>query len=84
LGCGDIAPCILTSALEEGKWSASCPGRFTPRERAPDIHWLGGWVGLRAGLEALEKRRIPSPPPGIEPLAEGIELCCSIPPSGKG
>jgi len=24
----------LTSALEEGEWSASRPGRFTPRERA--------------------------------------------------
>jgi len=26
-------------------WSASHPGRFTPKERAPGTHWLGGWVG---------------------------------------
>jgi hypothetical protein len=28
----------LTSALDGGEWSASHPGRFTPRERAPRIH----------------------------------------------
>ena len=27
---GDIAPLILTSALDEGKWLASRPGRFPP------------------------------------------------------
>jgi len=39
-----------------GEWSASCLGRFTPRERAPDTHWIGGWVGHRAGLDAVAKR----------------------------
>jgi len=33
----------LTSALDGGEWSASRPGRFTPRERAADTHWIG-WV----------------------------------------
>jgi hypothetical protein len=32
----------LTSALHGGEWSASCPGRFTPRERASGSHWIGG------------------------------------------
>jgi hypothetical protein len=32
----------LTSALDGGEWSASCPGRFTPRERTPGTHWIGG------------------------------------------
>jgi hypothetical protein len=50
----------LTSALDEDEWSASRPGRFTPRERAPGTYWLGGWVGPRAGLDAV-KRKIPSP-----------------------
>jgi hypothetical protein len=31
----------LTSALDGGEWSASHPGRFTARERAPCIHWIG-------------------------------------------
>jgi hypothetical protein len=39
----------LTPALDGGEWSASYPGRFTPRERAPDAHWMGGWVGPRTG-----------------------------------
>jgi hypothetical protein len=41
----------LTSALVGGKWSASRPGRFTPRERAPGTHWIAGWVDPRAGLD---------------------------------
>jgi len=35
----------LTSALDGGKWSASRPGRFTPKEKAAGTHWIGGWVG---------------------------------------
>jgi hypothetical protein len=38
----------LISALDGGEWSASRPGRFTPRKRAPGIHWIGGWVHPRA------------------------------------
>jgi hypothetical protein len=51
----------LTSALDGGEWSASRPYRFTPRERAPGTHWIGGWVGPRAVLDAVVKRKIPSP-----------------------
>jgi hypothetical protein len=51
----------LTSALDGGEWSASRPGRFTPRERAPGTHWIGGWVGPRAVLDAVVKRKIPIP-----------------------
>jgi hypothetical protein len=43
----------LTPALDGGEWSASRPGRFTPKERAPDTHWIGSWVGPRAVLEEL-------------------------------
>jgi len=51
----------LTSALDGGEWSASRSGHFTPSERAPGTHWLGGWVGPRAGLNAVVRRKIPSP-----------------------
>jgi hypothetical protein len=51
----------LTSAPDGGEWSASRSGRFTPRERAFDTHWIGGWVGPRAVLDAMVKTKIPSP-----------------------
>jgi hypothetical protein len=46
---------FLTSALVGGDWSASRPGRFTSGERGPGTHWIGGWVGPRAGLDDMEK-----------------------------
>jgi hypothetical protein len=48
---------FLISALVEGKWSTSRPGRFTPGERASVTHCIGGWVDLRAGLEDLVNRK---------------------------
>jgi hypothetical protein len=51
----------LTSALDGGEWSASHPGRFIPRERAPGTYRTGGWVGPRAVLDEVVKRKIPSP-----------------------
>jgi hypothetical protein len=56
-GSGGIAPPFLASALDGGGWSASCPGLFTSGERAPGTHWIGLWVGLRAGLDVVEKLR---------------------------
>jgi hypothetical protein len=34
---------------------------FTPRERTPGTHWIGGWVGLRAGLDVGARREILCP-----------------------
>jgi hypothetical protein len=59
----------LTSALDGGEWSALRPGRFTSRERVPGTHWVGGWVGPRAGLDAVVKRKIPSPYRDSNPLS---------------
>jgi hypothetical protein len=52
-----MAASFLASALDEGEWSASRPGPFTPGERT-GTHWTGGWVGPRVGLEAVEKINI--------------------------
>jgi hypothetical protein len=49
---------FLTSALAEGEWSVSLSDRFTPGERAPRTHWIGGWVDPRAGLDDVEKRKL--------------------------
>jgi hypothetical protein len=48
---------FLTSALAGDKWSASRLCRFTSGERAPDDRWIGGWAGLRAGLDFAKKRK---------------------------
>jgi hypothetical protein len=50
---------FLTLALDGGEWSASRPGpgRFTPMESAPGIHWIGDWVGPRAGQDAVVRRK---------------------------
>jgi hypothetical protein len=46
---------FLTSALVECEWSASSPGRFTSEERTTVAHWIGGWMGPRAGPDDLVK-----------------------------
>jgi hypothetical protein len=68
---------FLTSALGGGEWSDSRPGRFTPRERAPSSHWIGGWMGPRTVLGTVVKRSIPSPrleskprTPTVQPIAQ--------------
>jgi hypothetical protein len=43
---------FLTSSLAGGEWSASRTGCFTHGTR-----WIGGWVGPRAGLDDVEKRK---------------------------
>jgi hypothetical protein len=65
------------SVLDRGEWSAPRPGRLTLREKVPGTHWIGVWVGSRAVLDALVKRKIPSPrwelnprTPIIQPVAE--------------
>jgi hypothetical protein len=52
MGSGGIAPPFLASALDEGEWSVSGPGRFTPGEITPITHWIG------VGLDIVEKRKI--------------------------
>jgi hypothetical protein len=58
-------PSFLTSALDEGEWSDSRPSRFTPGERTVFTHLIQGWVGHRAAMGAMEKRKILTLP-GIE------------------
>jgi hypothetical protein len=62
---------FLYSALDGGKWSASHPGHFTPREGAPGIHWIGSRVGTRASLDAVVRRKISSPYRDSDPRSSG-------------
>jgi hypothetical protein len=57
-GGGGIAPRVLDLGTK-WRWAVS----FThlslyPRERAPGTHWIGGWVGPRAGLDKVVERKI--------------------------
>jgi hypothetical protein len=66
-GSGGVAPPFLTSALYVGEWSCTRPSRFTPGERAPGTHWIGGWVGPRAGMDALTL--VGNRTPAVRPVA---------------
>jgi hypothetical protein len=48
---------FLTSALVGGEWSAPYPCCFIPRKIAPSTHWIGAWVGPRASLDNVDKRK---------------------------
>jgi hypothetical protein len=60
-GSAGIAPRILTSAVDGGEWSDSPPDLFTPTEKDPGTHSIGGWVGPIAGLDAVAKEKISNP-----------------------
>jgi hypothetical protein len=47
----------LTSTLDEGGWSTPRPGRFTTLD-IPGIHYMGGRMGPRAGLDKCAKHRL--------------------------
>jgi hypothetical protein len=49
---------VLTSALYGGEWSTPRSGRFTLREGARRINWIGGCVDSRDGAEEVGKREI--------------------------
>jgi hypothetical protein len=36
------------------------PAALPPGKETPGTHWIGGWVGHRAVLDAMVKRKIPS------------------------
>jgi hypothetical protein len=44
-------------ALDEGEWSTSNPGRFSPRKE-PGTHWIEDRVGFRTDLHVSEKINI--------------------------
>jgi hypothetical protein len=47
---------------------------FTPEERVHCSHWIGGWVGPRAGLDTEVKGKVLLPLPGIEPRSPGLPV----------
>jgi hypothetical protein len=87
-GSGYIEPWFLDLGTSWRRWVVS----FTPRplylwERAPGTHWMGDWLGLRAGQEDVEKansspyRDCKSEPSVIQPIASRYTDCAISAPS---
>jgi len=55
---GGIAPRIVNIGVG-WRWVIFIPRPLYPRLRAPDTHWICGWVGSRADLNVVAKREIP-------------------------
>jgi len=54
----------MTTALEEGEWSAARPGHtLTPPQKRPGTYFTEGWVGPRDSLDGWKI----SSPPGFDP-----------------
>jgi hypothetical protein len=75
---GGIAPPFMILALDEGEWSPSRPGNFTTRDRGPSTHWIGGWVGLEASLDAVEcRKKSLAPARSLTLDTQPIAHCCT-------
>jgi hypothetical protein len=48
------------------------PAAFYTRERTHGNNWIGGWVGLRAGLDTEATGKYPLPLSGIEPQTSSL------------
>jgi hypothetical protein len=46
---------LLNSEVDGPEWVGLRNGRFTPRERVPGVHRIGGCLGPRVGVDGLEK-----------------------------
>jgi len=66
LGSGGALHAFLTSALDGGERSASRPGRFTPRERAPLYPLDRKLGGLQSSSGCGSEKKKSQPPPVIE------------------
>jgi hypothetical protein len=56
---------FLTSVLVGDEWSGSLSSLLTAGERTPGTQWVGGWMGLRASLDDVEKKQFLTVP-GLE------------------
>jgi hypothetical protein len=61
---------LLTSALDRSGQRHALAALFR-QEKDPRTHWMGGWVGPRAGPDTEARGKILLPLPGIEPLSPG-------------
>jgi len=58
----------LTSALDVNMWPNSRPCRFTSKGKQTCTHWVEGWVGPTAGLDACGEEKNLLPQQAFDPL----------------
>jgi len=58
---GYTATCILNLSARWRRVDSFTSRPLFPRERISCTYWIGAWVGPRACLNAVSKRKIPSP-----------------------
>jgi hypothetical protein len=56
-----VVPEINLVPRHEDVWGSGHAPAFYPGERAPDTHWIGGWVGPKARVDAVARINIPNP-----------------------
>jgi hypothetical protein len=61
---------FLTSPLDAVERSASRPFRLNAGETAPGTHWIGDWVGPRAVMYAVAKRKTTTPAKNRTPIVQ--------------
>jgi len=70
VGSGGTAQHILNLSTN-GVFGFS-PWPLYPRERASGSNWIGDWMGPRAGLDTVVKRKKSQPLLGIEPRSSSL------------
>jgi hypothetical protein len=58
---GGIAPRVLDLGTKWRSAVSFTPWPLYPQGKSPGNIWIGGWVGSRAVLDTVVKRKIPSP-----------------------
>jgi len=60
----------------EVEWSASCPSHFTPRERDPGSHWIGGWGGPQSWSGHVVEEKNSQPLLGVKTQSSDCPAHC--------
>jgi hypothetical protein len=56
-----------TSAVDGVSCQRHASAALYPQGKTPGTHWIGGWVGLRVGLDTGARGKVLLPLPGVEP-----------------
>jgi hypothetical protein len=68
----------MTSVLAGGE----CPAALLPGKEPP-VHWIGGWVSPRVGLDDVKKKPLPNRDSNSDPsVVQPVASCytdCAIP-----